>query len=591
MLIDAGAGEKMPRSAGHLRLRVEAKPRRRRSRMPASRAEDVDDRAGDAPALRSCRRLHDAATPPAASCRAFPSARYVISAGEWEDATHPHERNRASYFDENFVPLRDAGVVDFIDGDGEVMPGVRVAHRRPHALAPDRVSRVGRQDRRLRRRSDPDHRARRRAVDHGLRPLSDGDAAFKRAFVREAIEREYLIFFEHDPHDRGRLHPRGRARTVCTSNHILSIGPSTSDTSNIEHERSDQQSASSAAVGLYDMAELTDREERTRHDAVRRSVGPLRHRHAAREARRVPGAPRRRPPAAADGAELPRQHLRHEDARRRVHPVGERGRQPEGGIQAAAPGHPRSVLRPHARGASARSSATAWSRTSASRTRSARSSATSPTTPCTAVGATVHKGGTYVCMEGPQFSTLAESKLYRSWGMDIIGMTNLQEAKLAREAEICYTTIALVTDYDCWHPDHDSVTVEMIIANLSQNAEDRAAGHRRRRVAAALRAHLRVRHRAEVRHHHPSRRRPRPGQAGSGADHRQVHEIDVDRRHRLDRVRLPDVVSGEVHRALPAGAHASRQPQLPRRLDGQAARRLRARTSPTRWRCSASGRG
>ena len=87
-----------------------------------------------------------------------------------------------------------------------------------------------------------------------------------------------------------------------------------------------------------------------------------------------------------------------------------------------------------------------------------------------AAGATVHKGGTYVCMEGPQFSTYAESDVYRRWGMDIIGMTNLQEAKLAREAEICYTTIALVTDYDCWHPDHDSVTVEMIIANLLQNA-------------------------------------------------------------------------------------------------------------------------
>ncbi len=85
-------------------------------------------------------------------------------------------------------------------------------------------------------------------------------------------------------------------------------------------------------------------------------------------------------------------------------------------------------------------------------------------------GATVHKGGTYVCMEGPQFSTLAESKLYRSWGMDIIGMTNLQEAKLAREAEICYTTIALVTDYDCWHPDHDSVTVEMVMSTLAKNA-------------------------------------------------------------------------------------------------------------------------
>ena len=87
-----------------------------------------------------------------------------------------------------------------------------------------------------------------------------------------------------------------------------------------------------------------------------------------------------------------------------------------------------------------------------------------------AVGATVHRGGTYVNMEGPQFSTLAESKLYRSWGMDVIGMTNLQEAKLAREAEICYATIALVTDYDCWHPDHDSVTVDLIIANLMQNA-------------------------------------------------------------------------------------------------------------------------
>jgi 5'-methylthioadenosine phosphorylase len=85
-------------------------------------------------------------------------------------------------------------------------------------------------------------------------------------------------------------------------------------------------------------------------------------------------------------------------------------------------------------------------------------------------GAAVHKGGTYVCMEGPQFSTLAESRLYRSWGMDVIGMTNLQEARLAREAEICYATIALVTDYDCWHPEHGQVTVDMIIANLTQNA-------------------------------------------------------------------------------------------------------------------------
>ena len=88
-----------------------------------------------------------------------------------------------------------------------------------------------------------------------------------------------------------------------------------------------------------------------------------------------------------------------------------------------------------------------------------------------AVGARAHLGGTYVCMEGPQFSTLAESRLYRAWGMDVIGMTNLQEAKLAREAEICYTTVALVTDYDCWHPGHDQVTVEMIVSNLIRNAE------------------------------------------------------------------------------------------------------------------------
>jgi len=81
-------------------------------------------------------------------------------------------------------------------------------------------------------------------------------------------------------------------------------------------------------------------------------------------------------------------------------------------------------------------------------------------------------GGTYVCMEGPQFSTKAESNLYRSWGMDVIGMTNLQEAKLAREAELCYVTIAMVTDYDCWHPDHDHVTVDQIVSVLKQNAEN-----------------------------------------------------------------------------------------------------------------------
>lgn len=87
-------------------------------------------------------------------------------------------------------------------------------------------------------------------------------------------------------------------------------------------------------------------------------------------------------------------------------------------------------------------------------------------------GVPVKRGGTYVCMEGPQFSTLAESNVYRKNGGDLIGMTNLQEAKLAREAEICYTTIALVTDYDCWHPQHDAVTVAEVIENLKKNSDN-----------------------------------------------------------------------------------------------------------------------
>src|SRR5215831_20628988 len=89
-----------------------------------------------------------------------------------------------------------------------------------------------------------------------------------------------------------------------------------------------------------------------------------------------------------------------------------------------------------------------------------------------ALGVAVKKGGTYLCMEGPAFSTVAESNVYRTWNMDVIGMTNLQEAKLAREAEICYVTMALVTDYDCWHPDHDAVTVETVIDYLNRNVRN-----------------------------------------------------------------------------------------------------------------------
>ncbi|MBI2819208.1 MAG: S-methyl-5'-thioadenosine phosphorylase [Acidobacteria bacterium] len=93
---------------------------------------------------------------------------------------------------------------------------------------------------------------------------------------------------------------------------------------------------------------------------------------------------------------------------------------------------------------------------------------------CRSAQVSVHRGGTYVCMEGPAFSTRAESHVYRSWKMDVIGMTNLQEAKLAREAELCYVTVAMVTDYDCWHPDHDTVTVEQIITNLVKNSGNAA---------------------------------------------------------------------------------------------------------------------
>jgi 5'-methylthioadenosine phosphorylase len=91
---------------------------------------------------------------------------------------------------------------------------------------------------------------------------------------------------------------------------------------------------------------------------------------------------------------------------------------------------------------------------------------------CKEVGVNVHRGGTYICMEGPAFSTKAESNVYRQWGMDVIGMTNLQEAKLAREAEIAYATLALVTDYDCWYEGHDSVTVEMVIEYLNKNVRN-----------------------------------------------------------------------------------------------------------------------
>ena len=109
---------------------------------------------------------------------------------------------------------------------------------------------------------------------------------------------------------------------------------------------------------------------------------------------------------------------------------------------------------------------------------------------CRAAEVNVHRGGTYICMEGPAFSTKAESHVYRSWGMDVIGMTNLQEAKLAREAEICYATLALVTDYDCWHEEHDAVSVETVVEYLNKNVRNAQVIMREavQRLAASERA-------------------------------------------------------------------------------------------------------
>src|SRR5207245_10303476 len=118
-----------------------------------------------------------------------------------------------------------------------------------------------------------------------------------------------------------------------------------------------------------------------------------------------------------------------------------------------------------------------------------------------------HSKGTYLCIEGPQFSTRAESELYRSWGMDVIGMTNVQEARLAREAEVCYATLAMVTDYDCWHPDHDAVTADQIIENLVTNAAT---------AKAVLRAALR---------HWPSS--PRTCECGSALKHALVTPAEL----------------------------------------------------------------
>ena len=127
--------------------------------------------------------------------------------------------------------------------------------------------------------------------------------------------------------------------------------------------------------------------------------------------------------------------------------------------------------------------------------------------------------------KGRSSRTLAESRLYRSWGVDVIGMTNLQEAKLAREAEICYATLALVTDYDCWHPEHDSVTVEMIVGNLLANAKTAQAIIAETDRTTARGANVLVPDCPGHGDHHEPGRDPGADQAGSRADHREIHQV------------------------------------------------------------------
>ena len=261
--------------------------------------------------------------------------------------------------------------------------------------------------------------------------------------------------------------------------------------------------------GLYDIPALEERALGDGGIALGRAVRPDPVRRDRRAADPLPAAPRPRPQGAAVGHQLPRQHRRAE-ARRRHRPGLDLGvRLAEGGAAARALRAGRPVHRPHLRAreellrprlrrarVDGRSGQPAAGRCASSRPPRRRRSPTP-------------RGGTYLVMEGPQFSTRAESNLYRSWGCDVIGMTNMPEAKLAREAEICYATVAMVTDYDCWHDEHAEVDVAAVIKVLHgerrQGARpDRAAGR------ATSRASIRpARSAPTARSTSPSSRRPK----------------------------------------------------------------------------------
>ena len=272
--------------------------------------------------------------------------------------------------------------------------------------------------------------------------------------------------------------------------------------------------------GLYEMEGLEDIRWVSVQHPVRRAVRCLLRRAASADDRSssCPAT------AAATGSrpsrdQLPRQHLRAQVARRHGRHLGERGGQHEGGDPSARHRDPRPVLRPHqaARLVLLRrrhrrhvGMADPVCRDARGRARDGRRAR---------AARAVHRGGTYICIEGPQFSTQGRVDIYRRWGVSVIGMTNMPEAKLAREAELCYATLALATDYDVWHEEHEAVTVEAVVANLLKNVATAnvVLGPRDAARGQALRRRLRRRagHARSSPIPRPSRRAPASGSASS----------------------------------------------------------------------------
>src|SRR6185503_236252 len=295
-------------------------------------------------------------------------------------------------------------------------------------------------------------------MDHGLRPLSDGHVFLQETVPCGGHRRRVRYLLRTRSGDRRRHHPRHRRAKTRGARHRLNPM---------------SQPVSIGIIGgsgLYDMAELTDREERQIATPFGDPSGPyvlatLRGRRVAFLARHGTG-----------------HRLLPSELNFRANIYGFKVLGAEWILSASAVGSLREDYRPldivvpdqffdRTRGRVSTFFGDGLVAHVGFAHPFCRPLSAIALDAAKRAGATVHAGGTYVCMEGPQFSTVAESESYRRDGFDIIGMTNLPEATLAREAEICYTTLALVTDYDCWHQSHGSVAVEMIIANLMSNAK------------------------------------------------------------------------------------------------------------------------